>query len=119
MYAQDENNGLSVECKVVAEKNGYFVSGQFDYFVPIVESDNKLDQIEIRIEQVGQELKRIVCGRTIEADDTWFVRRQTLGSHQRRGRWIASTHVEKWNPCCGMLLQASWHAVIKNDLGRA
>ena len=35
MHAQDENSGLSVEGKVASEKNGYFVSGQFDYFVPI------------------------------------------------------------------------------------
>jgi len=28
--------------------NGYFVNGQFDYFVPIAESGNKLDQIESR-----------------------------------------------------------------------
>ena len=69
MYAQDENNGLSVECKVVAEKNGYFVSGQFDYFVPITESGNKLDQIEKQVEQAGQEFKRIVSGQTLEADD--------------------------------------------------
>ena len=32
MHVQEENKGLSVECKVVAEKNGYFMSGQFDYW---------------------------------------------------------------------------------------
>ena len=41
MQAQEENKGLSVECKVESEKNGYFVSGQFDYFVPIAKSGSK------------------------------------------------------------------------------
>ena len=46
MNAQDENSGLSVECKVVAEKNGYFVSDQSHYFVLIAKFVNKLNQIE-------------------------------------------------------------------------
>ena len=69
MHAQDENNGLSVECKVVAEKNGYFLSGQFDYFVSFAESDNELDHIEKRIEQIGQEFKRVVCVETLQVAD--------------------------------------------------
>jgi hypothetical protein len=55
MHAQGENTGLLVECKVVAEKNGYFVSGQFDYFVPITESGSKLNQIEKQVEQAGHQ----------------------------------------------------------------
>jgi hypothetical protein len=69
MHAQGENNGLSVECKVVAEKNGYFVSGQFDYFVPTAESVNELDHIEQWTEQIGQEFKRVVCVETLQAAD--------------------------------------------------
>ena len=38
MPAQDENTGLSVDCKIVCRENGYFV--------PMAESGNELDQIE-------------------------------------------------------------------------
>ena len=69
MHAQEENTGLSVDCKVVTTENGYFATGQFCYFVSIAESGNELDHIEKRIEQVGQEFKRVVCVETLQAAD--------------------------------------------------
>ena len=54
MHAQEENTGLSVDCKVVTTENGYFATGQFCYFVSFAESGNKLDQIEKQVEQAGQ-----------------------------------------------------------------
>ena len=69
MNAQEENTGLSVECKVVTTEKGYFAIGRFCYFVPFAEPDNELDHIEKRIEQVGQEFKRVVCVETLQAAD--------------------------------------------------
>lgn len=69
MDAQGKDNELQVECKAVAVENGYFVSGQFQCFIPVVGAGNKLEQIERQVEQAGQRFKRIVCVQTLEADD--------------------------------------------------
>ena len=55
MHAQEENTGLSVECKVVTTEKGYFATGQFRSFASFIELDNELDQIEKWTEQIGQE----------------------------------------------------------------
>ena len=55
MHAQDENGGLSVECKVATEEKRIFCERPvFCYFVPIAESGNKLEQIEKQVEQTSK-----------------------------------------------------------------
>ena len=88
MHAPHENNGISVECKVTAGENGYWVSGHFEHFVSVDGSGNPLDQIERQIESAGQEFKRVVCVKTLEADDERNVRlfRAANGRLRKHGK---------------------------------
>ena len=57
MHAQEENTGLTVECKVVPTKNGYFVTGPFCYFVFFAESTLR------RIGEKSWNMKfSVICG---------------------------------------------------------
>ena len=84
--------------KLEKEDNGYFLSGQFDYFVSITESGNKLEQIEKQVEQAVQAAKlpkRIddLIGYLLRKK-RWIV---NYADRNSKGLWIASTRVEKWN----------------------
>jgi len=75
MNAQNQDNGFVTECKVTVTEKGYEIHGSFQCEIPqavaneLGTSLNELDHIEQRIEQLGQQFKRVVCRETLETAD--------------------------------------------------
>lgn len=60
---------IADQIQVVSTPNGYKITAHYEVFIESARDENELDQIEGQVEKVGQELKRRLYGRTLQAAD--------------------------------------------------
>jgi hypothetical protein len=67
--SQHQDSRYRLECKVTPTADGYSIEGNFHAFVSTNAPDTELDQIETGVDCYGQQVKRDVCQKTLEAAD--------------------------------------------------